>query len=180
MSDPADSLELTEADKQLSSLARDLANDPKTRKDFLRLIKAKHPDRVIPELDTEEQMRKFAEPYIKEQADLKKKLLERDVRDRIEAERSTLRDAGYSKDDIAAIEKLMTEKHIPSHATAAEHYKMSKTLSTPTPSTLTRAGTNKLPVDKKALKESGGIKNWARDEAHKAADDIKSGRVKLH
>jgi hypothetical protein len=37
-----------------------------------------------------------------------------------------------------------------------------------------------LVVDKKSIKDAGGIRNWATKEAFKAADDLKSGRVKLH
>jgi hypothetical protein len=75
---------------------------------------------------------------------------------------------------------MMVEKKIPSYDTASEHFKMSKQLATPTPNSLSQSGVNTLPIDKKAIKEAGGIRNWARGEAHKAADDVKLGRVKLH
>lgn len=182
MADPADdSLEnLSPEDLGLLKVAKELANDPATRANYLRLVKHKYPNQPIPELDVEARMEKFAEAPLKELAELKKSLIERDVREKIESERRTLRDAGYSTEDVTAIEKLMTEKAIPSHATAAEHFRMTRQLATPTPSTLERTGTNTLPIDREAVKKAGGIRKWGREEAYRAADDLKSGRVKLH
>lgn len=176
----ADSLESSDGTAELAALAKSLAEDPKTRKDFLRLLKKKNPNQPIPELDTEDAMRQFADPYIKELDKLKNERAQEKLQGRIHENRRKLKENGYTDDDVTAIEKLMMEKSIPSHDTAAEHFRMSRQLATPTPSTLTNNGVNSLPVDKKQLKEAGGLKNWARSEAHKAVDDVRSGRVKLH
>lgn len=179
--DKDESLEnLSPEDLALLRVAKELANDPATRENYLRLVKHKYPNQPIPEIDLQAQMRKFAEEPIKKLADMEKKLLEAEVKGRITEKRAELAEQGYSKQDIEAIEKLMTEKSIPSHATAAEHFKMARTLATPTPSSLSNTGVNTLPIDRKAVKEAGGIRNWARSEAHKAAEDLKTGRVKLH
>lgn len=175
-----DSLEnATGEDKELAELMRGMLKNPKTRRAALQTIKAHSPDTPIPELEVEQRVAAMAKPYIDKVAAMEKAQLENDVKGRIEKSRDSLVKQGYSDEDVAAIEKLMTEKQIPSHATAAEHYSMSKKLAQPAPASL-RTMTNTLPIDRKLVKEAGGIKNWARNEAMKAADDIKSGRIKLH
>lgn len=169
---------LSEGDKQLVELAKSLANDPKTRKEFLKLVRAKHPEQPIPELDTEAAMQKFAEPYIKELADLKKERLSEKVEREIEKRRLDLKEQGFNADDVKAIEELMVKEQIPNYATAAKFYRQGQQLATPTPSATSLV--NKAPVDGKLVKEAGGIKNWARNEAAKAFDEIRAGRVKLH
>lgn len=181
MADANDSLEtlqVSEADRQMIELAKGLANDPKTRKKFLALVKEKHPDQPIPELDTQADIEKFAKPYIDKLAKMEKDMLERDTRARIADRRADLKGQGFSDDDVKAIEEYMVKEQIPNYATAAKHYKNERILAQPTPAA--KDMVTRLPVDKKTIKEAGGIKNWARTEASKAVDDLKSGRVKLH
>lgn len=173
-----DSLEtLSDADRQLIAIGKELAKDPKTRKEYLKLIKAKYPGEVIPELDTEAAIIAATKPYVDRLAKLEKEHVDRDVAARIKERRDGLKSQGYTDDDVKAIEEMMVKEQIPSHATAANYYKLSRQAAQPTPSTM---HTTTLPVDKKSIKEAGGIKNWARAEAGKAIDEIKSGRVKLH
>ena len=120
-------------DIELAALAKKLSNDPATRKDFLRLVKKHNPAQPIPELDVEDRISALAAPHIQKVAKLEADLLKRDVAGRIEEKRSALREQGYSRDDVAAIEKLMVEKQIPSHDTAASYFKMEKQTATPTP-----------------------------------------------
>lgn len=184
MSDDNSLEQISDEDREFLKIAKGVAMDPKTRTEYLRLLKKKHPETAIPEVDMEDKINAMVEskakPYIDKVAKMEADALKKEVEGRIAEQRRLLKEQGYSQADVDAIEKLMTEKQIPSHATAAEHFSMSKKLAQPTPNTLTRTASNILPVDKKALKESGGVKNWARNEAFKAADDIKSGRVKLH
>lgn len=175
-----DSLEnATGEDKELAELMRGMLKNPKTRRAALQTIKAHSPDTPIPELEVEARMQAYAKPAMDELAKMKADRIKEQVEGRIEKSRTELKEQGFAKEDIEAIEKLMTEKQIPSHATAAEHYSMSKKLAQPAPASL-RTMTNTLPIDRKLVEEAGGIKNWARNEAMKAADDIKSGRIKLH
>lgn len=166
-------------DIELAALAKKLSNDPATRKDFLRLVKKHNPAQPIPELDVEDRIAALAQPHINELNKMKLERLKEKTEGNIEKARSALKEQGFTKDDIAAVEKLMVEKQIPSHDTAASYFKMEKQTATPTPSSL-QTGVNTLPIDRKAIKEAGGIRNWSRIEAHKAADDIIKGRVKIH
>ena len=181
MPKPDESLEnVSPEDLELARIARELAAGKDTRKDFLRLLKKHNPAQPIPELDTEQAMLDFAKPQLEKLDKLERRFIEKEAENRVLEKRAALRDQGFSKDDVAAIEKLMVEKQIPSHETAAEHFRMSKQLATPTAATLNRTGTNTLPINKEAIKKAGGIRNFAREEAYRAADDIKAGRVKLH
>lgn len=171
---------LNEGDAELAALAKSLANDPATRTAFLRLVKHKNPGTPIPELDMEAKMQAFAKPHVDKVAALEKKMIEDTARANIANHRATLKEKGFGADDIAAIEKLMVEKQIPSHETAAEHFRMSKELATPTPASMTSTGSYEMPVDRKVVKDAGGIKKWARTEAFAAADAIKRGQIKLH
>lgn len=170
---------LNEGDAELAALFKSLANDPATRPHVLRLVKHKNPNTPIPEIDMENRLHAVTKPLNDKIDAQAQELLKRDAKSNIDAHRSRLKEAGYGKDDIAAIEKLMVEKHIPSYDTAADHFRMSRELATPTPTTL-NTGTYEMPVDRKLVKEAGGIKKWARQEAFAAAADIKAGRVKFH
>lgn len=167
-------------DLELGQLFKKLSENPATRKDLLRLVKKANPNQPIPEIDVEASMQTFAKPYIDEIGKMKLERMREKTEAAIERSRAALKEKGYSAEDIAAVEKLMTEKQIPSHETAAEHFRMTKQLATPTPTSLSPTGVNTLPIDRKAIKEAGGIRNWSRMEAHKAADEIIKGRVKLH
>jgi hypothetical protein len=175
----SDSLENQFADPattELAELARSLANDPKTRRQFLQLVKAKNPNQPIPELDLEAQMHQFAKPALDRVAALEQKLLERTAEDNVFSKRQALKAKGYSDEEVSSIEKLMIEKQIGSHDTAAEFFRQQNTMASPTPSTFSQV---QMPVQGKEIKAAGGIKRWAQTEAFKAIDDLKAGRVKL-
>jgi hypothetical protein len=64
-------------------------------------------------------------------------LRERDARDKLNENRQALFKKGLAKDDgdIEQIEKVMLEKNIPSHETAAEYWKWMQQSAAPTPGT---------------------------------------------
>ncbi len=109
---------------------------------------------------------------------MEKKELEREVSGRIAARRAELKEQGFTSDDIKAIEERMVKESIPDHNTMAKYYKMERETAVPT--VTAKDMVTKLPIDKKTIKDSGGLKNWARQEAFNAHADIKSGRVKIH
>lgn len=162
---------------ELAKLAKDMSENPATRREFLRLTKKHSPGTPIPEIDIEDRIAASEAASKKEMDALQKKILEGEVKERIRDNRQKLRDKGFSEEEIAATEKLMVDKHIPSHEIAGEHYRLTKQAATPTPASLVHV--NKMPVDGKTLKESGGIKKWGQNEAHKAIDEIRSGKVRL-
>lgn len=157
----------------LAALASKLANDPGTRRDFLKLAKKANPNLPIPELDMEEHVSKATESANKKIETLENRLMEKDINDRIQKARSQIvKDGLVSESDVPEVEKLMTEKKIPDHRTAAEFFKLQKESARPTPSAFTP---NTLPVDMKTIGKD--VNGWARREASAAIDDLMKQRT---
>jgi hypothetical protein len=125
-----------EAQAELAALAKSLAEDPKTRKQFLQLTKQVRPDVPIPEIEIEERTNAVLETANKRVESLEAKLRAKDAKEELERRRNNLRtkQLAESDDDIADIEKLMIEKGIANHETAAEYHSWMKQAAAPTPS----------------------------------------------
>jgi len=162
----------------LAALAKQLAENPKTRQTFLRLTKAANPDTVIPELDVVDAITHAKKPLEDKLAKMEAAQLEREVNERIRNQRAELREQGHTKEEIDAIEKLMVERQIPNHKTAADFFKLERQVAAPTPANYTLP---KVPFPtKEQSKAAGGMKRHFLQDAHAAVDDLRSGRVKLH
>lgn len=174
----ADSLENQDQDTlvSLGKLMESLSQDPKTRGQLQRLIKTKNPSLIIPELDNQDAIANAVKPVQTELEALRKQLAEKSGEESIRAKRAALKEQGYSEEDVTSIEKLMVEKQIPSHDTAAEHFRMQQKLAVPAPSSVR---TMQMPVKGDAIKAAGGIRKWALNEGYAAAADIAAGRVRL-
>lgn len=157
---------------ELAALANKLANDPATRKDFLKLAKKSTPELTFPELEMEQTLEATVKPFKEKIETLENKLREKDITDRVLNNRQKLvKDGLASEADIPEIEKLMIEKKIPDHNTAAEFYRLQKEAARPTPGRYTP------PTNPINLKEIGkNPKNWARNEAMKAIDELARNR----
>ena len=125
-----------EAQAELAALAKSLAEDPKTRKQFLQLTKQVRPDVPIPEIEIEERTNAVLETANKRVESLEAKLRAKDAKEELERRRNNLRTKQLAEydDDIADIEKLMIEKGIANHETAAEYHSWMKQAAAPTPS----------------------------------------------
>jgi hypothetical protein len=125
-----------EAQAELAALAKSLAEDPKTRKQFLQLTKQVRPDVPIPEIEIEERTNAVLETANKRVESLEAKLRAKDAKEELERRRNNLRtkQLAESDEDIADIEKLMIEKGIANHETAAEYHSWMKQAAAPTPS----------------------------------------------
>lgn len=159
-----------EARDELALLARQLAENPATRKDFLRLTKKAKPEMVIPELEIEEQTDKRVSDSNKRVEALEAQLREREVREELERRRSKVVEKGLAtKDDIDEIEKVMLDKGITNHEAAAEYWSFMKQAAKPTPT-----GYNPSPLKGFDLKTY--VKNptqAARSEAAKALNELR-------
>ena len=125
-----------EAQAELAALAKSLAEDPKTRRQFLQLTKQVRPDVPIPEIEIEERTNAVLETANKRVESLEAKLRAKDAKEELERRRNNLRtkQLAESDEDIADIEKLMIEKGIANHETAAEYHSWMKQAAAPTPS----------------------------------------------
>ena len=163
--------DLNSEDRELATLMRQLANDPSTRKDALRLTRKLRPDLPVPELDIEDRTNSMLQRAEQRVQSLEAKLQERDAVGELEKRRSGLISKGLAKsrDEIQEIEKVMLEKGITNHESAAEYHNWMKQAATPTPS-----GYNPNPMKKFDL--SAFTKNpvqAARDAAAQALNDIR-------
>jgi hypothetical protein len=124
-----------EAIEELAALSKRLSENPKTRKSFLRLAKEVNPDIPMPELEMEEMVNERTTAAEKRVTDLENQLRAQQVRDELNRRRSKLKESGFAQtdDDILEIEKLMTEKGIANHETAADYWRHMKQAAVPTP-----------------------------------------------
>ena len=157
---------------ELAALAKQLAENPETRKDFLRLTKKAKPDLPIPELEIEDATTSAVSKAYERVEGIENRMRERDARDSLNERRQSLLKKGLAKDDadIESIEKIMLEKNIPNHETAAEYWKWMQESAAPTPgtsynpSTLSRFDLSKFQKNPVAA---------ARDEAFKALNELR-------
>lgn len=165
---------------ELAQLALGLANNGKTRKQFLGLVKTAKPETPIPELDAQEafhaELAKRDEAFEK----FKREQEEKEYRAALEAKKSTARDK-YGLDDEAMkkIDEMIAKKELPAdYEWAARLYKDQAQAAEPTSYGSSGYG----PVDVEGFaKGFEGLMddsdNWSRRTAH---DMIESMKAKGH
>ena len=160
-----------EARDELAALSQMLAENPETRKDFLRMTKKVKPDLPIPELEMEEYTRKAVTQSEERVQQLEAKLRERDAVEELQKRRNALMKKGLiqSESEIEEVEKIMLDKKIHDHETAAQYHAWMKQAAVPTSS-----GYNPSPVKQFDLnrywKNPAGA---ARTEAMNALNDLR-------
>lgn len=161
----------------LAMLAKGLSSNPHTRNQFLQLTKAANPNMSIPEVDLPFQINNAISEERGKREALEARLRERDIRDSVISRRQEIQKSkGLSDADIADVEKLMLEKGITNHETAADFMLSQRQSAKPTP--FTGYSSHSMPaVDTKSF--GGNINQWARNEAANAISDIRSGRITL-
>jgi len=160
-----------EAQAELAALAKSLAEDPKTRKQFLQLTKQVRPDVPIPEIEIEERTNAVLDSANKRVESLEAKLRAKDAKEELERRRNNLRtkQLAESDADIADIEKLMIEKGIANHETAAEYHSWMKQAAAPTPSQFPQPVMSRFNTQDYMKNPVGA----ARDAAHAALAEFR-------
>ena len=162
----------------LAELAENLANDPKTRAGFLRLTKTANPGANIPEVDIPAGLVASFQPHLDRLALLEKQSRDRDTQDRIKSQRKeALQVKGVSYEDLPQIEKMMLEKHIPDHKTAAEFYAMQRQAAEPTPASSAANRTFGMPKQPDLKEFGGNMQAWARKSAFDVIDQLRGRRA---
>ena len=160
-----------EARDELAALSQMLAENPETRKDFLRMTKKVKPDLPIPELEMEDYTRQAVNQSEQRVQQLEAKLRERDAVEELQKRRNALMKKGLiqSESEIEEVEKIMLDKKIHDHETAAQYHAWMKQAAVPTSS-----GYNPSPVKQFDLnrywKNPAGA---ARTEAMNALNDLR-------
>lgn len=160
-----------EAQAELAALAKTLAENPATRKTFLQLTKQVRPDVPIPEIEIEERTNSVLAEANKKVETLEQKLRQKEAKEELEKRRITLlkKNLVQSEDEIAEVEKLMVEKGIANHETAAEYHQWMKQAAAPTPSQFPQPVMSKFNT-KDFMKNPVGA---ARDAAHAALAEFR-------
>lgn len=160
-----------EARDELARLAQTLADNPETRKDFLRMTKKINPDLPIPELEIEDKTSSALNEIRKENESMRAKLREKEALESLEKRRQSLVKKGLVEDEneIEAVEKLMLDKKIGDHETAAQYHQWMKQASTPTPSGYNPSAVKQFDLGK-YWKNPGSA---AREEAVKALNEMR-------
>lgn len=160
-----------EARDELALLARQLAENPTTRKDMLRLTKKIKPDMPIPELEIEEYTRSAVDSANDRVAQLEARLREKEAMDELNSRRNKLKSKGLidKDEDIEEVEKVMLEKGITNHEAAAEYWRWMQQSAAPTPTGYNPSAINKFDLSKYWRNPVAG----ARDEAAKALNELR-------
>ena len=160
-----------EARDELALLARQLSENPATRKDFLRLTKKAKPDMPIPELEIEDKTDSAIELMRKENQELKAKFQEKEALEELKNRRSALKSKGLVErdEDIAEVEKLMLEKGMTNHETAAEYHQWMKQAAVPTSTGYNPSAVKQFDLNKYWKNPAAA----ARNEAMNALNDLR-------
>ena len=160
-----------EARDELAALAQTLAENPDTRKDFLRMTKKVKPDLPIPELDIEDYTHRAVSRSEDRVQALEAKLREKEAIEELQKRRQSLMKKGLisNESEVGDVEKIMLERGITNHETAAEYHQWMKQAAVPTSS----------GYNPSAVKQFDLNKYWknpvsaARNEAMNALNDLR-------
>ena len=160
-----------EARDELAALAQTLAENPETRKDFLRMTKRVKPDLPIPELDIEDYTHRAVSRSEDRVQALEAKLREKEAIEELQKRRQSLMKKGLisNESEVGDVEKIMLERGITNHETAAEYHQWMKQAAVPTSS----------GYNPSAVKQFDLNKYWknpvaaARNEAMNALNDLR-------
>jgi antitoxin component HigA of HigAB toxin-antitoxin module len=160
-----------EARDELALLARQLAENPATRKDFLRLTRKQNPGMVMPELEIEDSTNSALEKAEKRVQAMEAREQQRNALDELKARRMNLIKKGLVNDEseIDEVEKVMLDKGITKHEAAAEYWQWMKQSAAPTPMGYSPSAMNKFDLSKYWKNPVMG----ARDEAAKALNELR-------
>ena len=160
-----------EARDELAALAQQLADNPATRKDFLRMTKKVKPDLPIPELDMEDYTHSAVTKSEQRVQALEAKLREKEAIEELQKRRESLMKKGLiaSEDEVKDVEKIMLERGITNHETAAEFHQWMKQAAVPTSSGYNPSAVKQFDLNKYWKNPV----NAARDEAANALRDLR-------
>ena len=163
-----------DARDELAALAQTLAENPATRKEFLRMTKKVKPDLPIPELEIEESTTRAVSKAEERVQALEAKLREKEAIEELKYRRESLMKKGLikSEEDIEGVEKLMLEKGITNHETAAEYHQWMKQAAVPTASSYNPSPVKGFNLDKYWKNPAGA----ARNEALNALNELRNPR----
>jgi hypothetical protein len=160
-----------EARDELAALAQTLAENPETRKDFLRMTKRVKPDLPIPELDIEDYTHKAVSRSENRVQALEAKLREKEAIEELQKRRQSLMKKGLisNESEVGDVEKIMLERGITNHETAAEYHQWMKQAAVPTSTGYNPSAVKQFDLNKYWKNPAAA----ARNEAMNALNDLR-------
>jgi hypothetical protein len=160
-----------EARDELAALAQTLAENPDTRKDFLRMTRKVKPDLPIPELDIEDYTHKAVSRSEDRVQALEAKLREKEAIEELNNRRQSLMKKGLisNESEVSDVEKIMLERGITNHETAAEYHQWMKQAAVPTSSGYNPSAVKQFDLNKYWKNPAAA----ARNEAMNALNDLR-------
>jgi hypothetical protein len=157
---------------EMAMLTKTMSDNPKTRGRFLGMMKELDPNTSIPEVDIARGIFGALKPALDKIEKLDNEAQVRRAEAEVMSRRNSLYESGFTKAEVESAEKLMIDKGISDHATAARLLRLEQQAAIPTPSSFSQPAMPKINV-----KEMGGnINSWARNEATAALTDIMKAR----
>lgn len=153
--------EINDADFELLKLAKKTLGG-KNRIKQLRILREENPEMAIPELDTEERIAAEVNPLKEENRKLREDMEKANQLNALEKKREKLKLAGHSDEEIKQIEKIMVEKGIGSHETAAEFHRLNSAPAAPTPNPGFKSSRVEVPAHEGLAANPA---QWARETA---------------
>jgi len=160
-----------EARDELAALAQTLAENPETRKDFLRMTKKVKPDLPIPELDIEDYTHRAVSRSEDRVQALEAKLREKEAIEELQKRRQSLMKKGLisNESEVSDVEKIMLERGITNHETAAEYHQWMKQAAVPTSTGYNPSAVKQFDLNKYWKNPAAA----ARNEAMNALNDLR-------
>jgi hypothetical protein len=160
-----------EARDELAALAQTLAENPDTRKDFLRMTRKVKPDLPIPELDIEDYTHRAVTRSEDRVQALEAKLREKEAIEELNNRRQSLMKKGLisNESEVGDVEKIMLERGITNHETAAEYHQWMKQAAVPTSSGYNPSAVKQFDLNKYWKNPAAA----ARNEAMNALNDLR-------
>ena len=160
-----------EARDELAALAQTLAENPDTRKDFLRMTRKVKPDLPIPELDIEDYTHRAVSRSEDRVQALEAKLREKEAVEELQKRRQSLMKKGLisNESEVSDVEKIMLERGITNHETAAEYHQWMKQAAVPTSTGYNPSAVKQFDLNKYWKNPAAA----ARNEAMNALNDLR-------
>ena len=160
-----------EARDELAALAQTLAENPDTRKDFLRMTRKVKPDLPIPELDIEDYTHRAVSRSEDRVQALEAKLREKEAVEELQKRRQSLMKKGLisNESEVGDVEKIMLERGITNHETAAEYHQWMKQAAVPTSTGYNPSAVKQFDLNKYWKNPAAA----ARNEAMNALNDLR-------
>jgi hypothetical protein len=165
---------------EMARLLHEMSENPETREQVLRLTKQVRPSMTIDSIELKDQMNSSLEQSNRRVEMLEQKLRQKELEAELQAKRRSLVENGKasSLDEVAEIEKVMVEKRIADHETAAEYHAYMKEAARPTPSQFSSSNVMNESARDMLAKFWKNPAAAARDEAAKALTDIRRGNAR--